>query len=126
MKTILIIIVLGLLPSCTNHSQFENIKSISIKEANAPLSDIKKDILKKTANISNYTKLNLCFIDYMFKYPEKYKELLKLPNGFEKQYLTSDSDFRTICASRDLALEDIPPYISLNRNVKLVQHATKN
>ncbi|MGB6037828.1 MAG: hypothetical protein WBG42_16255 [Cryomorphaceae bacterium] len=104
MKTILMIVTMGLLFSCTEKEIPE--KTI-LTGSNHQLEAIKKDIESKYASLSFEQKLEFCLLDFSFASPKVYKDLLEHPPDDVKATLLENEVFLKICESRKIDPNDI-------------------
>ncbi len=124
MKYLILITTLFILLASSCSSQlpdYSKAKKISVKEANAQLNDIKDDILAKYDSLPLDALLNLCFTDFAFQYPEEYKAITLLPNGFDKKHLTSNSHFLALLNERGIDTSKIERYIYLRHPIEFDQ-----
>jgi hypothetical protein len=104
MKTIFLIIGLGLLCACTNQ---ETPKSTIPYGSNHQWESIRKDIEAQIASLSYEDKLELCLLDFSFASPDYYKKLQEDPPKNVKTTLLANEVFVKICKSRNIDPNDI-------------------
>ena len=118
MKTLLFLFASVFLISYFQLTRSENKKAISINSTSG-FEKIISEIKRQNATLKPMDKLNLALIDYMFKYPEKYKKVQTVPDGFLKIALSKDEDFIALCKKRQVSIEDMDDRaILLNDTVK--------
>lgn len=109
MKTIIMIIALGMLFSCTE----QEVPTKAINEAvpygsSLQLEAIRKDIQTKYNSLSLEQKLDLCLQQFYLADPEYHKNLLENRPESVKAVLLENELFVKICRSRKIDPNDIP------------------
>lgn len=105
MKTIFLIITLGLLCACAKK---ETPVSTIPYGSSLQWEEIRKDIESQYASLSFEQKLELCLLDFSFTSPKNYKDMLEHPPDDVKATLLENDVFLKICERRKIDPNDIP------------------
>ena len=109
MKTIIVIVVLGILFSCTEQDGPNKAINETIPYGSSlQLEAIRKDIETKYNSLSLEQKLDLCLQQFYLADPEYHKNLLENRPESVKAILLENELFVKICRGRRIDPNDIP------------------
>ena len=66
----------------------------------------REDLICKASSIGPEAKLNVCVIEYMFKYPKEYERIKSLADQIQWSRLKESKHFQQICSDHSINLED--------------------